>query len=89
MSETLGSRLLYARELTGISSRELDRLAGTTEGHASMIERGERPRIEVATADKMAIVLGLSLDWLVRGAGRRPTKRHVVAAVEQAREVAA
>lgn len=54
-----------------------------------MIERGERPRIEVATADKMAIVLGLSLDWLVRGTGRPPSKSRIVAAVRQAREVTA
>lgn len=85
MSETLGDRLLYARSSAGISSRELDRLAGTVEGHASMIERGDRPRVEVDTADKLARALGLSLDWLVRGTGRKPARRRLVAAIRCAR----
>lgn len=68
--EHMGQRLREAREAIGISARELDRRAGLTEGHTSLLEGGRN--MEVGTAAKLAIALGVSLDWLVFG-DSRPT----------------
>ena len=71
--------------IDGLSTRELDRLAGITEGHTSLIETGARPNIEARTAASLARVLGVSLDWLVTGAGKEPSERAVRSAVAAAR----
>ncbi len=67
----IASRLRTARDNIGISARELDRRAGLTQGHTSLIETGERS-IEAGTAAKLATALGVSLDWLVLGRGDGP-----------------
>jgi len=81
---TMGERLRFARSLVEISARELDRLSSLAEGHVSMIEAGRRPVIESKTAEDIAGVLGLSLDWLISGKGKAPTatsaKRSLLAA---------
>lgn len=71
--------------MPGLSTRELDRLAGLTQGHVSAIENGTRPRVELRTAEAIATVLGISLDWLSSGDGKVPSTRSVRAAVEVAR----
>lgn len=68
-----------------LGTRELDRLAGLTEGHTSAIETGNRPNVEARTAAALARVLGVSLDWLVTGTGPTPSERRIKVAVEQAR----
>jgi DNA-binding XRE family transcriptional regulator len=73
-SASLGDRLRLAREMAGIPARELDRLAGLSEGHTANIESGRRPNIEARTASAIATVLGLSLDWLVSDAGSPPSE---------------
>ena len=83
--DTLSVRLRQVRGLVGLSARELDRLAGLAEGHCSLIENGTRPHVEVRTAQSLARVLGVSLDWLIDGSGRTPSERAVRAAVESAR----
>lgn len=70
-SKDIADRLKLARSRLGISARELDRRAGLTQGHTSLIETGERS-IEAATAAKLATALGVSLDWLVMGRGVGP-----------------
>jgi transcriptional regulator with XRE-family HTH domain len=86
--DTPGERLRHVRELSGLSARELDRLAGQPEGHATMIERRSAERVWTDTAASYAQVVGVTLDWLVRGVGDRPTKKSVRAAVERARDTA-
>jgi transcriptional regulator with XRE-family HTH domain len=81
----VGVRLQETRELAGLAARELDRLVDTTEGHASLIESGVVRNVTLETASKLAGVLGVSLDWLVRGTGRAPSARSVRQAVELAR----
>ncbi len=81
----LGVRLREVRGLVGIGARELDRLADTTEGHTSLIESGVVKNVTMATAGKLAGVLGVSLDWLVSGVGDDPTTASVQAAVGTAR----
>lgn len=71
-----------------LSLRELDRLAGNkSEAHASLIESGQRPRVEAETAMKYARVLGTTLDWLLLGTGDPPTAESVAAAVTKARRI--
>ena len=69
------SRLRSARSRLDISARELDRRAGLTEGHTSLMESGKRERLEAATAAKLAQALGVTLDWLVIGEGDGPEER--------------
>lgn len=82
---SLGARLRSVRELAGLSARELDRLAGQAEGHATVIELRESTAVRTDTADRYARVLGVSLDWLVSGSGDAPTQRSVRLAVDRAR----
>src|ERR1700738_585623 len=82
----IGQRLRQARLRSGLSTLALDALAGTARGHTSMIENGKRANIEVRTADSLAGVLGLSLDWLLRGHGSLPAASAIKAAVDRARQ---
>ena len=80
----VGVRIREARELAGISARELDRLAGLSENHTSLLESVVRD-VRAETAVAVARALGVSLDWLLVGAGRPPTARAVRAAIDAAR----
>lgn len=82
---TVGQRLRAARELAGISAKDLDRLAGNSEGHQWVLEKLEEATAVAKTLDGVCTVLGLSLDYVVRGQGRKPTKKTVSAAVAAAR----
>lgn len=83
---SLGDRLALARALVpGLTAKELARLAGLSPPHVHAIETGLRPRVETRTASALADVLGVSLDWLVRGLGRDPSARRVRGAVADAR----
>lgn len=79
--DMLHERLRWARVTAGISCRELDRLSGTTPGHAWAVEQGNRGRHETRTIAAFARALGVSLDWLVHGEGEEPTAEHIAAAV--------
>lgn len=81
----VGLRLQEARRLVDLSARELDRLAGTTPGHASLIESGVVSNVKLETAKGLARVLGVSLDWLVNGVGDPPSAESVQLAVDAAR----
>lgn len=82
---TSGQRLRAAREAAGISAKELDRLAGITEGHSSTIEKSETGNAESKTLDRVAAVLGLSLDYLIRGDGKPPSALEIQKALAVAR----
>jgi transcriptional regulator with XRE-family HTH domain len=84
----VGGRIKQARCLAKIAARELDRLAGITEGHTSLIESGHVADATSQTLVKIARVLGVSLDWLVSGFGDGPTTDTVIAAVAVARNPA-
>lgn len=82
---TLGGRLRWLRVRAGVAMQELDRLAGRTPGHARKIEHNPATPIYTDVAADYARALGVSLDWLVRGAGATPRAAHVRAAIAQAR----
>ena len=81
----IGLRLREARKLVVLSARELDSLAGTTPGHASLIESGVVANVTIETAKGLARVLGMSLDWFVNGVGSPPSAAAVQFAVDEAR----
>lgn len=85
---TLQRRLQAARIRAGLSARRLDDLAGLTPGYTSLIEAGKRANIGARTADAIARVVGVSLDWLIRGDGNEPTDQQVRRAVEAAQRAA-
>jgi transcriptional regulator with XRE-family HTH domain len=69
-----------------VTARELDRLTGLGEGHASMLEKRRRSdRIEARTIDRIARVFGCSMEWLFRGEGKAPTAKDVARPVLRAR----
>jgi hypothetical protein len=83
---TIGARLREARTLAGVGSKELDRLAQKTPGHANTLESERIGDATTQTASAYASVLGISLDWLIAGKGPEPIKADVRAAVAKARE---
>lgn len=80
----VGPILRAAREAAGLKARELDRLAGITEGHTSFIENGKITNPSTDTARALADVLGLSLDYLLGGVGQQPAENDLRAAVVRA-----
>lgn len=68
-----------------LSARELDRLAGKREGHASIIEANPLADPQGSTLSAYARVLGCTLDWLIDGKGEAPSSADVHAAVERSR----
>ncbi len=81
----IATRLSHCVREAGLSLREVDALAGTTECHARMVSTGKILDPRVSTLCAFADIFGVSLDWLVRGVGERPTAEALVAAVERAR----
>lgn len=77
----LGTRLRHLRKAGGLSQRDLDRLAGTSECYASRIEKGTR-ETGTAVARAYAGVLGCSLDYLLSGRGDEPSEAEIRAAIE-------
>lgn len=80
----LPARVRWARETAGLSARALSLLAGLTKSHVGQIEEGRYPSVGVTTLVKLGTVFAVSLDWLVAGRGRRPTKAEIIAAVRRA-----
>lgn len=67
---TIGERIKQAAELRALSLNRLDELAGTAQGYASRITRGDRgQRIDPRIAEAIARVLDVRLEWLLRGTG--------------------
>ena len=77
-------RLKELRRVTGVSCRELDRLAGTTRGYCWALERGSKHDVGVHILAKYCAALGCTLDWLIHGKGPRPTDETILAALKKA-----
>jgi len=72
--QTLGERLRWAREASGLSQRALSARAQLkSPRHVGLIELDTYKTIEGTTAAQIAGVLGVSLDWLLSGTGEQPT----------------
>lgn len=87
--ETLADRVQRLRGTAGLTARGLAALAGIAASHVSLIERGNRPRVEARTVSLLASVLGCSIDWLYTGVGDEPSHGEVRAAVARAKRAVA
>jgi transcriptional regulator with XRE-family HTH domain len=94
MTQRLGERLQQLRLCCGtrgeaghLSARELDRLAGLSEGHTSLIEGMRNMRtVSYSTARALAKVFDVTTEYLFDGVGEPPSKLDVMLAVEKARQ---
>ena len=71
MSNTLAARLRRARALSGLSARELSKVAGLSASYVSLVE-AERSKLGAETASKLARALGVTMEWLIDGTGEEP-----------------
>lgn len=82
---TFADRLTRLRTVAQLSARGLAQLAEIAPSHVSLIEKTEgESRVAIRTVEKLARVLGTTLDWLYSGRGVAPTDDDVVAAVSKA-----
>ena len=65
VSVPLGEHIHALRIQAGISSRELDRRAGLSEGHVNHIENGDITRLRVDTIQRLAVALDVTTSSLV------------------------
>jgi len=72
MSITTGDRIKHLREKRGLSSRELSRIAGINNATISEVEGGKIKNPSVQNLVKIALALGVSLDFLVLGESLDP-----------------
>lgn len=77
---TVVDRVRRVRELSGLTARSLSMLAGLSPGLISLIENGVRS-LGGDSATKLAIAVGVSLDWLLLGIGDEPTKEQIAQAI--------
>lgn len=66
---TLGARLSHAREAANMGMRELSRQSNVDVGYISKIERGVNSNLSYEMAQRLAIALGISVDWLLHETG--------------------
>lgn len=82
---TIAERVDYLRELSGLDRAALSKLCGLSQSHVGMLIRGDVENPHPDTSRALARTLGVSLDWLLDGVGKAPSKHRVRAAVEAAR----
>lgn len=70
--KTLRERLIYARELRGLSQAELAKRCKCSQGTIGNVESGERETLRNLVM--VARVLNVSSDWLFDGKGPKPQK---------------
>lgn len=85
--QTFGTRLRWAREqVPGLSQSRLSKIAGLSVKHVSAIESrisaNTDSAVETGTASKLAMALGVSLDWLIDGKEPPPNAEQIQAAIE-------
>jgi len=85
VDEGLGKRIEWLRNAAGLSSREVDALAGLQACHTRSVVTGTIANPRVHTLKKIGAVFGAA-NWLVTGEGGRPSKAAIVAAVTRARK---
>lgn len=83
----ISKRISWLLEVTGLSTREADRLAGTTEGHAHALARGAILDPRVTTIAAFARVFNVDPGWIISGPTRLadPTPESANTAVSLAR----
>lgn len=80
----MAGRLRVLLDYSGLDQSALSLLAGLAPAHVNMILRGKIAQPSGKTLASLCDVLGVSLDWLMRGVGAAPDEDSVRAAVELA-----
>lgn len=80
----LAKRLERLRGFAGISARKLSMLAGMSHSALGQLLRGDHDGLKAESAAALADVLGVTLEYLLRGEGREPGENAVRAAVADA-----
>lgn len=73
MTSGLATRLRHAREVSGISGRQLGQIAGLSTSIVSHLENDRYGTPNGETLQAICAVLGISVDWLLSGNGPAPT----------------
>jgi transcriptional regulator with XRE-family HTH domain len=63
--QTLGKRIVAAREQMGWSQRELVRVSGVGQNNLSVLEQGKKSGVRADTVVRLAEALGVSADYLL------------------------
>lgn len=85
---TLPERLSSARNIAGLSQRQLAKLAGVSPAYVANVERGLFG-IGARRCLKIACVLGVPPEWLLLGQGEQPSERTIRKASKAAEKGAA
>ena len=70
----LGARLEALRWVSGLSKTEIAAIAGVKRQNWNSYESGTRRRIQVGALARLALELGVDLNWLIIGPDRPPQK---------------
>ena len=60
-----GERVHLTRRRRKLTLKALAQQANTSYATVSKLERGDKPQVSLDVADRLADVLGVSLDWLL------------------------
>lgn len=71
---TVASRVRYARELAGLSQRQLSVAAGLSHSTVNRVE-AEADDSRLGTLEAIARALGVSRDWILTGLGEPPKRK--------------
>lgn len=71
---TLGQRLHWARDVAGVTTRELAGAAEVARGYPSAVELGQVPNPGVESVRKIAEALQIDPVWLIFGTGAPPSE---------------
>lgn len=81
IGRTLARNVRTILKAAKITATRLSVLAGLDRSHVRVILQGHRGNLGAHTAVSIAAVAGVSLDWLVCGAGPTPSAERILAAV--------
>ena len=81
--DSVADRIAHARGLVGLSPFRLSKLAGLSRSAIWLIEDGQREPRET-TLERIAPVLGVTVEWLAEGKGKAPRAATVRLAVAKA-----
>lgn len=85
---TLGTALRAARQEAGLSTRDLERITGMSNGQISKVEGGVRPDPSFRTVMRLAHGIGISLDDLVARMEGRASPASAIAIAARAKALA-
>jgi len=85
---TLGAALRAARLEAGLSTRDLERITGMSNGQISKVESGARPDPSFRTVMRLAHGVGISLDDLVARMEGRVSPASAIAVAARAKALA-